>query len=81
MNSVWDSSSKSWIINKEGSLTKYRLNLSWSHGVAALFEGGEIKECIIEVCGGLILQKKLVIPHPLKQFGEFSVQTFPLVEL
>jgi hypothetical protein len=81
MNSVWDSSSKTWIIHHEGSPKKYRLNLSWSLGVAALFEGGEIKQCRTEVCGGLILQNKLIIPHPLKQIGEFSIQSFPLVEL
>jgi hypothetical protein len=84
MNSVWDSSSKSWIVYHQGSLKKYRLNLSWSHGIAALFQGGEIKQYKKECCGGLILQHKLITPlkiTPLKHIGEFSVQSFPLVEL
>ena len=81
MNSVWDSVTKSWTLQYEGSPTKYKLKLSWSDGIAALHDGGEIKECITEMCGGILRQKKLVIPRPQKRFGEYSVRTFALVEL
>jgi len=81
MNSVWDSVKKTWIISQEGNPQKYLLQLTWSDGIAAFLEGGTIEDCKVEVCGSVILQKRLVVPHPAKQIGDFSIKAFPLLEL
>ena len=81
MNSVWDSSTDSWVIYTEGVPKKFRLKLSWNEGVAALIHGGEIRDCTVEVCGGIIRQKKLITPHSSKQVGNYHVRAFPLLEI
>lgn len=81
MNAVWDSGSKSWVIYQHGCSQKYCLKISWSEGIAAFLEGGEIQDCKIEVSAGLVSQKTLVVPHPSQRVGEYQVRAFPLLEL